>query len=63
MDRINSVLFALENCRQEGQAMVEYALILGLVSVVAILALTNIGGSVDGVLTAVDTALAAVPGA
>ena len=49
--------------REDGQAMVEYALILGLVSVVAIGALTLIGTDVKGVLTAVQTALAAVPGA
>ena len=49
--------------REEGQAMVEYALILGLVSVVAIGALTLIGGSVNGIYTAIQTALSAVPGA
>jgi pilus assembly protein Flp/PilA len=49
--------------REDGQAMVEYALILGLVSVVAIGALTLIGTDVNGVLTAVQTALGAVPGA
>jgi pilus assembly protein Flp/PilA len=49
--------------REDGQAMVEYALILGLVSVIAIAALTAIGTSVNGVLTAVQAALAAVPGA
>ena len=49
--------------REDGQAMVEYALILGLVSVVAIGALTLIGQDVNGVLTAVQTALGAVPGA
>jgi pilus assembly protein Flp/PilA len=48
---------------ESGQAMVEYALILGLVSVVAIGALTLIGTDVNGVLTAVQTALGAVPGA
>jgi pilus assembly protein Flp/PilA len=49
--------------REDGQAMVEYALILGLVSVVAIGALTLIGTDVNGVLTAVQAALGAVPGA
>jgi pilus assembly protein Flp/PilA len=49
--------------REDGQAMVEYALILGLVSVVAIGALTAIGGDVNGVLGAVEGALANVPGA
>ena len=49
--------------REDGQAMVEYALILGLVSVVAIGALTLIGTDVNGVLGAVQAALAAVRGA
>lgn len=43
--------------REEGQALVEYALILALVSVVAILALTNIGTNVVSKLTSVAGAL------
>jgi pilus assembly protein Flp/PilA len=49
--------------REEGQAMVEYALILGLISVVAIAVLTLIGTDVNGIFTAVEGALAGVPGA
>jgi pilus assembly protein Flp/PilA len=49
--------------REDGQAMVEYALILGLVSVVAIGALTLIGTDVNGIFTAIQASLAAVPGA
>jgi pilus assembly protein Flp/PilA len=47
--------------REEGQAMVEYALILGLVSVVAIAALTLIGTTVNGIYEAIATALGTVP--
>jgi pilus assembly protein Flp/PilA len=36
--------------REEGQALVEYALILALVSVVAVGSLTLLGTNVDGVL-------------
>jgi Flp pilus assembly pilin Flp len=43
--------------REEGQALVEYGLILALVSVAAIITLTAIGVSVDDVLSAVETAL------
>jgi pilus assembly protein Flp/PilA len=43
--------------REEGQAMVEYGLILGLVSIIGILALTTIGTDVKGVLEDVVTAL------
>jgi pilus assembly protein Flp/PilA len=47
--------------REEGQAMVEYALILALVSVVSILALTAIGTSVRSIFEAIEAALLAVP--
>ena len=46
--------------REEGQALVEYALILGLVSVVAIAILQTLGTNVVGRLT--DVANALVPG-
>jgi Flp pilus assembly pilin Flp len=49
--------------REEGQAMVEYALILGLISVVAITVLGLIGQDVLGIFTAVEGALSNVPGA
>ena len=45
---------------EEGQALVEYALILGLVAVVAIGALTTLGTSVTAVLSQIA---AAIPGA
>jgi pilus assembly protein Flp/PilA len=47
--------------REEGQAMVEYALILALVSVVSILALTAIGTNVNAIFEAIQAALATVP--
>jgi pilus assembly protein Flp/PilA len=43
--------------REEGQALVEYSLILALVSVVAIAALTSIGNDVVAKLDEVVTAL------
>jgi pilus assembly protein Flp/PilA len=42
---------------EKGQALVEYALILALIAVVAIIVLTNIGTDVKNTLTSVDTAL------
>ena len=42
---------------EEGQALVEYALILALVSVVAIAALTLIGTNVSAILDEVGAAL------
>jgi pilus assembly protein Flp/PilA len=48
--------------REEGQALVEYALILGLISVVAIVLLTAVGTDINAILRAVTSALAsAVP--
>jgi pilus assembly protein Flp/PilA len=47
--------------REEGQALVEYALILGLVSVVAIGSLTLLGTNVDAILNAIQAAIGAVP--
>ena len=49
--------FTLRN-REEGQAMVEYALILGLVSVVAIGTLATIGTDVNSIFTEIETHLA-----
>ena len=46
---------------EEGQALVEYALIVALISVVAIAALTAIGVNVNTILNAVGDALGAVP--
>jgi pilus assembly protein Flp/PilA len=45
---------------EEGQALVEYALILGLVAVVAIGALTTLGTNVTAVLSQIA---GAIPGA
>jgi pilus assembly protein Flp/PilA len=49
--------------REEGQALVEYALILGLVSVVAITVLQVLGTDITAILNAVTSALeSALPG-
>ena len=43
--------------REEGQALVEYALILGLVSVVAIALLSALGTDINSILSSVTSAL------
>lgn len=43
--------------REEGQGMVEYALILGLISVIAITAITTVGQDVKKAFEAAVTAL------
>jgi pilus assembly protein Flp/PilA len=45
--------------REEGQALVEYALILGLVSVVAIALLQALGTDITAILSTVTSALSA----
>jgi pilus assembly protein Flp/PilA len=49
MDRVRS--------EEEGQTMIEYALIAFLVSIAAILILTTVGGNVKSVFTSVSNAL------
>lgn len=43
--------------REEGQALVEYALILALVSVASVVALTALGTSISGILTSITGSL------
>ena len=57
------LMLAVQRGRDEGQAMVEYALIAGLVSVVAIVALTTIGTDVNGIYDNIATRLSGIPGA
>jgi Flp pilus assembly pilin Flp len=52
-----------KGAKEEGQAMVEYALILGLVALATVSALTFMGQSVQAMLQAVaDMLAAAMPG-
>ena len=52
-DLLVRLLSALQDRRQSGQGMVEYALILALVSVVAVATLGLIGGAVNTTFTTV----------
>jgi pilus assembly protein Flp/PilA len=42
---------------EEGQALAEYGLILGLIAIVAIAALTLLGTAITGKLTSINSAL------
>jgi pilus assembly protein Flp/PilA len=54
---VESFVATLKSDENEGQGMVEYALILALISVVAIALLTTIGQGIVSKLTEVNTAL------
>ena len=60
LEMIKSFVHSLRR-DEEGQALIEYALIVALISVVAIAALTAIGLNVQTILNAVGDALGAVP--
>lgn len=59
-ESIVRLIQALQLGRRPGQAMVEYALLAGLISVVAIVALTAIGFDANRIYLAISAALAAV---
>ena len=52
---VNSRLRRPQHCR--GQTLVEYALIIAMVSIVAIAVLINVGASVKGIYTMVNSQL------
>jgi Flp pilus assembly pilin Flp len=54
------VRFRLDHRSEEGQAMVEYGLLLALITVVTITALTAIGTNVEALLDAIATRLAEI---
>jgi pilus assembly protein Flp/PilA len=43
---------------EDGAALVEYGMLVGLIACVCILAVTNVGADVNNVFTAIDTILA-----
>lgn len=57
VQRCHARVLTLELKREEGQAMVEYGLILGLVSIVAIAALVIVGKDVNEVFTTIGNEL------
>ena len=45
----------------EGQDLIEYALLAGLISLVAVTIILNLGTSVNGVWTGVDSSMGSIP--
>jgi pilus assembly protein Flp/PilA len=68
MLRIQAKLFSLYAAaqdrmeREEGQALVEYALILALIAVLSIAVLKAVGVNVSNILNKVSTSLSSVAG-
>jgi pilus assembly protein Flp/PilA len=54
---INLEKLKLRLTAEEGQALVEYALILGLIAVTAIALLSALGTDIQGLLSRIDAAL------
>jgi len=49
-------LFAMLQ-REEGQDLAEYGLVIALIAVIAIAALTLLGGSISGILASIGAAI------
>jgi pilus assembly protein Flp/PilA len=45
----------------QGQDLIEYALLAGFISLVAVLAITNVGTGVNAVYTNIDSQVGAIP--
>ncbi len=52
-----NALIALVNRDEEGQGLAEYALILALIAIVAILALIFLGGAISGILNTIGKSI------
>ena len=48
---------------EEGQDLIEYALLAGFISLVAVVMITNVGVGVNGVYSNINAQVAAIPGA
>ena len=63
MDTLTYMVVRLQNGfaglreRDEGQALVEYALILALVSLAAVVALTTLGGKISAIFDSINSKL------
>jgi len=47
---------------EEGQDLIEYALLAGFISLVAVVMITNVGVGVNGVYSNINAQVAAIPG-
>lgn len=47
---------------EQGQDLIEYALLAGFISLVAVVAITNVGAGVNAVYGNINSQVAAIPG-
>ena len=59
VDALRRLIDVLPNSRGTGQGLVEYALIIVLISIVSIAIMTTLGGSVSSVFSTINTTMAA----
>jgi pilus assembly protein Flp/PilA len=59
--RLRLAAVRYRSAKQEGQALIEYALILALIAVLTIGVLQTLGHNVSAVLNKVSTSMSAVP--
>jgi pilus assembly protein Flp/PilA len=48
--------------QDEGQDLIEYALLAGFIALVAVVAITSVGQSVNGVYNNINSQVSAIPG-
>ena len=60
MTLLNRIVQRSRAASEEGQALVEYALIIGTIALLAIASLTLLGGNIDGVLRLVASGFGAL---
>jgi Flp pilus assembly pilin Flp len=58
--KLTSTANVTDSANEDGQAMVEYALILALITVVSVTFLTQMGASLQGLLEATGDVLAGI---
>jgi pilus assembly protein Flp/PilA len=60
VDRINSVIVRLQNRRQEGQGMVEYALVIAVVGLAATVGMGALGTGLNDVFQNLGDAIGGI---